>query len=101
LLEREFLRPIRIDPLSHPTGRPHSVVLRFVAGDDGSRISSNSSRKVVLDKGVDLSVLQYHILERIAHVTYASKLACLFATKGHRRQTALIECVTRTIPETI
>jgi hypothetical protein len=26
-LGREFLRPVRIDPASHPTGRPHQVAL--------------------------------------------------------------------------
>jgi hypothetical protein len=40
-LGREFLRPVRIDLASHPTSRPHQVALRFVAGDDSSRVSGN------------------------------------------------------------
>jgi hypothetical protein len=68
-LGREFLRSVRINLASHPTGRPHQVALRFVAGDDSSRVSGDCPPEVVLDKGVNLSVLHHHILERIAHVT--------------------------------
>jgi hypothetical protein len=71
-LGRKFLRPVRIDPASHPIGRPHQVALRFVAGDDRSRISGNCPLEVVLNKGINLSVLHYHVLERVAHVTYPS-----------------------------
>jgi hypothetical protein len=45
-------------------------VLRFIAGDDSSRVSNNYPLEVVLNKGVNLGVLHYYILERIAYVTY-------------------------------
>jgi len=74
-LGREFLRPVRIDPASHPTGRPHQVALRFVAGDDSSRVSGDRPPEVVLDKGVNLGVLHHHVLERVAHVTCQSTVS--------------------------
>ena len=71
----EFLRPVRIDPASHPTGRPHQVALSFVAGDDSSRVSGDRLPEVVLDKGVNLSVLHHDVLERVAHVIYQSTVS--------------------------
>ncbi len=65
----EFLRPVRINLASHPIGRPYQVMLRFVAGDDSSRVSGDCPLEVMLDKGVNLGVLYYYILERIAHIT--------------------------------
>jgi hypothetical protein len=44
-------------------------MLRFVAGDDSSRVSGDCPLEVMLDKGVNLGVLYYYILERIAHIT--------------------------------
>lgn len=64
------MRSVRINLASHPISRSHQVALRFVAGDDSSRVSGNYPPEVVLDKSVNLSVLYYYILERIAYVTY-------------------------------
>ncbi len=74
-LGREFLRPVRIDPASHPAGRPHQVALRFVAGDDSSRVSGDCPSEVVLDEGVNLGVLHHHVLECVAHVTCQSTVS--------------------------
>jgi hypothetical protein len=71
-LRREFLQLVRIDLASHLTGRPHQVVLRFIARNDRSHVSSNCLLKVVLNKGIDLSMLHHHILERVAHITCPS-----------------------------
>ena len=72
MLRREFLRPVKIDPSSHPTGRPHQVALGFVAGDDSSSISGDLPPEVMLDKGVNLGVLHNHVLERVGHLIYLS-----------------------------
>jgi hypothetical protein len=77
-LGREFLRPVRIDLASYLTGRLYQVVLRFVAGDDSSRVSGDRPPEVVLNKGVNLSVLYYHVLERVAHVTCQSTVSILY-----------------------
>ena len=72
MLRREFLRPVRIDLSSHPTSRPYQVVLGFVAGDDSSSISGDLPPEVILNKGVNLSVLYDHVLERVGHLIYLS-----------------------------
>jgi hypothetical protein len=66
--KREFLRPVRIDLAGHPISRLHQVALRLVAGDDSSRVSGNRPLEVMLDEGVDLSVLHHYVLERVAYV---------------------------------
>jgi hypothetical protein len=76
------LRPVRIDPASYPTGRPHQIALRFVAGDDSSRVSGNRPPEVVLNKGVNLGVLHHHVLERVAHVTCQSTVSISYYEKG-------------------
>jgi hypothetical protein len=81
-LGREFLRPVRIDPASHPTGRPHQIALRFIAGDNSSRVSGNRPPEVVLNKGVNLGVLHYYVLERVAHVTCQSIVSISTASRG-------------------
>ena len=58
--------------MSYLIGRLYQVTLRFIARDDRSRISGNRPAEVVLNKGINLSVLYHHILERVAHVTYPS-----------------------------
>jgi hypothetical protein len=76
-LGREFLRPVRIDPASYPTGRPYQVALRFVAGDNSLRINGDRPPEVVLNKGVNLSVLYYYILKHVAHITCQSSVSIL------------------------
>jgi hypothetical protein len=69
LLAREVLRAVGIDPSRHPTGGPHQIFLGLVTRDDGLDVSSDPPREIVLDKGVDIRVLQHYILEGVAHVT--------------------------------
>lgn len=52
-------------------------MLRFVARDNSLSISSNLPPKVVLNKGINLSVLYDHVLERITYVTYLSIVSIL------------------------
>jgi hypothetical protein len=75
LLKREFSQLVRIDPLSHPTSRPHHIILGFIAGDDSLSISSNLLWEVVFDKGIHASVMQHQILEGIAHITCSSTIS--------------------------
>jgi hypothetical protein len=72
LLKRELLRPVKIDLASHPTGYPHQVALRIIAGDDCSRIRGNRPLKVVPNKGVNLSVLHDYILKRVSYASIAA-----------------------------
>lgn len=93
--------------MSHPTGRPHQVALRFIARDDSSSISGNLPSEVVLDKGVNLGVLHDYVLERVAHVTCPSTVSMSRdgegrgCKKGHRIRTALVEGVARTVSEAV
>jgi hypothetical protein len=61
-------------------------------------------KELVLNKNINLSILRHYILERIAHVTCPSIISRSFRQGilgGHKRQTALVECVTRIISETV
>jgi hypothetical protein len=69
------LRPVRVDLVSHLTGRLHQVTLRLIARDDSSRVSGDHLPEVVLNKGVDLGVLYYYILERVAYVPCRSMVS--------------------------
>jgi hypothetical protein len=66
------LRLVKINPSSHPIGRPHQVALGFIAGDDSSSISGNLPLEVMLNKGVNLGVLYNYVLERVGHLTCLS-----------------------------
>ena len=68
--------------MSYSTGRPYQVTLRFVARDDSSSISGNRLPEVILNKGINLSMLHNHILERIAHVTYLSIISVSHSREG-------------------
>jgi hypothetical protein len=59
LLKCEFLRLVGIDPSRYPTSRPYQVILRFIAGDDSPRISSDLPREIVFNKGTNVSMLEY------------------------------------------
>ena len=79
------MRPVRIDPSSYVTGRPHQVALGFIAGDNSSSISGDLPPEVMLDKGVNLGVLHNHVLERVGHLTCPSTVSmssCGVARKG-------------------
>lgn len=75
MLGREFLEPIEVDSPPHPADRPHQVMLRFVIGDDGPRVSSDLLREIVFHKGTHIGMLQHEILERLAHVAYLSTVS--------------------------
>jgi len=59
----------------------------------------------MLNKGIDLSMLQHYILERIAHVTWPSIVSRSLQregdAKGYKKRTTLVKCIARTISETI
>jgi hypothetical protein len=57
-------------------------VLRFVARDNSLSISSNLPPEVVLNKGVNLSVLYNHVLEHVAYVTCLSRVSILRYREG-------------------
>jgi hypothetical protein len=65
----------------------------------------------VLNKGVNLSVLYNHVLERVAHITCPSTVSTSYGREGggggglreggYGIRTALVEGVTRTVSEGI
>jgi hypothetical protein len=69
LLTCKVLQAVGINPSCHPTGSPHQILLGLITRDNGPDISSDLPREVVLNKGVDICMLQHHILEGVAHVT--------------------------------
>jgi hypothetical protein len=82
LLGRELLRPVKIDLECHSTSRPHQIALKFVTGDNSSRISGNLPPEVMLDKGINLSMLYDHILKRVGHVICPSIISMSHYGKG-------------------
>jgi hypothetical protein len=81
LHKREFLRSVRIDPASHLAGRPHQIMLRFIARDNSSGISGDLPPEVVFNKGINLGVLYNHVLERVAYLTYPSIIS-IYSREG-------------------
>jgi hypothetical protein len=75
LLAREVLQAVGIDPSCHPTGSPHQILLELVTRDDGPDVSSDPPREVVLNKGVDIRMLQHHILKGVAYITFSQAIS--------------------------
>ena len=71
LLTYEVLQVVGIDLSYHLTGSLHQILLGLVTRDDGTDISGDPPREVVLDKGIDIHMLQHYILEGVAHVTFS------------------------------
>ena len=69
LLTYKVLRAVGINLSCHLTGSSHQILLGLVTRDNGLDISSDPPQEVVLNKGVDICMLQHHILEGVAHVT--------------------------------
>jgi hypothetical protein len=45
-------------------------MLRFITKDNNLYISNNYLIEVILNKSINLNILYYYILERIAYITY-------------------------------